>query len=98
MSRTRLDEIVEEETRAFPEMRTINYFGPNPLGKIAERAFRHGVEQANAINNPSLTYKGLPWIWDVPPAPAEDDPTCWCSSSSPHPAHLDRRTGKDRRK
>jgi hypothetical protein len=41
--KTYLDTIVEEELRAWPEFRDKGHVGP--CRSIAERAFRHGVEQ-----------------------------------------------------
>jgi hypothetical protein len=99
--RNRLDEIVEEELR-------IGVLHSPTVRRIAERAFRHGVERAQQQPpHPSL----------IQPAPAKEELMCWCSSSSPHPAHVDlrsrqrrkpdtccstspcgRRTGKDRRR
>ena len=69
--RTRLDEIVEEERAC------LNGWAAYPAGlhKIAERAFRHGVEQAHGV----FAYLD-PNGRNVQPAPAEEKPQCSCRS------------------
>ena len=67
--RTRLDEIVDEELAAFPELR-----GQPCGGRIAERAFRHGVEQAVFGG---WAFGGIEGVRPGPcyrPAPAENIP------------------------
>lgn len=69
--RTHLNEIVEEETR--PACDGVLAPRGGYLHRIAERAFRHGAERAYATNlEAPFTYKSVPWIFDIKPAPAEE--------------------------
>ena len=91
--RTRLDEIVEQEMRLAIGLMPA---GPHEYGKrIAERAFRHGVEMHQKM---SVGHNAI-WCGEVQPAPAAP-PACtnlingvWCR------CHCDdRRRGVERRK
>ena len=115
MKRTKLDEIVEEELKRERDMdQPLNNVYSVNLGpaiarvckRIAERAFRHGVERCAAHAN---TYPGP---MNVQPAPAEEKKRCECGHEDPgydRPClyttykceggrHPDRRKGERRKK
>jgi len=101
-TRTRLDEIVdsvwhgdampESHFNAWPECR-------HAAKTIAERAFRHGVEQADRlIPGGAARYYGGPD--NVQPAPAEGKErfyNCCFERSHPHDFSKDRRHGQRRK-
>jgi hypothetical protein len=74
MSRTKLDEIVDEEIiPESEEITTTDRLYRGQVLRVAERAFRHGVERAQQLPHPSL----------IQPAPAAA-PLC---PLCPHPPH-----------
>lgn len=92
--RTRLDEIVEEECRGEAT------YGGNEITvgrRVAERAFRHGVEQTKAAatcreaNVYGINLK-IPEFGNVQPAPAEDR----CAGKTGIHVCPDRRKGERR--
>ena len=73
--RTRLDEIVEEEIRAEAGDRHAGPMVAAICKRIAERAFRHGVEQAGTGMHEAckVRYSGIHFdLRGVQPAPAEE--------------------------
>lgn len=90
--KTRLDEIVEEEGRRWVElMRPAPWTGEQVVvaERIAERAFRHGVEQCDHVGTTDINGD------DVQPAPSMEKCCDWVDG--PH-CHEGDRVFKDRRK
>ena len=71
MSRTRLDEIVDDVFREAFGGRVFE----DGMREIAERAFRHGVERCICVAAFKNGRPGLPFVYEVQPAPADPAPT-----------------------